>query len=62
MERRAAFEIHEIDPGLAFQQGSEHFDVALFRRDHQRRKTGFVRASTGSAGVDQFAHNFPFLL
>ncbi len=61
MERGPALKIHEVDPGLAFQERPEHLDVPLFRRDHQRGETGFVRRLDGGARVDEFAHDFPFL-
>jgi hypothetical protein len=61
MERGPAFKIHEVDPGLAFQERPEHFDVPLFRRDHERGQASLVRRFNRSAGVDELAHDFPFL-
>src|SRR5205814_4126314 len=61
MDRGAALEIHEVEAGLAFEQSAEHLDVATLGRHHERGKTGFIRGFNRSAGIDQFADDFPLL-
>src|SRR2546423_12694441 len=61
MDRGAPLEIHEADAGLAFEESAEHLDVATLGRHHERGETGFIRGFNRSAGIDQFADDFPLL-
>src|SRR5205085_11427866 len=62
MKSGPAIKIEVLNPGLTVEKGPEHFEVALFRGDHQRSKAGFIRAFHGGPGVDQFPDHLPLLV